>query len=248
MDTMSTHRHWGAARVFAALAFLALIGPAGSAQVLSVQPVNIFLSPGQRATTLSVANQGSSETSIQIRAFDWKQKDGEDQLTATNDVVVSPPLCTIPAGAAQIIRIVLRQSPQGQEGTYRILVDQVPPPAEAGVVHVVLRLSIPIFAQPKARALAQVKFHVESKDNQVFLVGVNEGQSHEAIRDIVLATSDGRTMKVVSGVSPYILAGATRRWPMDAKGYLPKQGEALDLTAHAAAGDIKRQVSVVAAP
>ena len=181
---------------------------------MSVLPVNIFLQPGQKATTLTVTNQGSNSTAIQIRAYAWSQKDGEDELTASDDVVVSPPIATIAAGATQVVRLILRQQAAGQEGTYRILVDQIPPPAEPGIVHIVLRLSIPVFAQPTVRAASHVQFHVERKDGKLFLVGVNDGNSHDVIRDIALTTTDKVKLMGESGASPYILAGATRRWPI----------------------------------
>lgn len=237
-----------AAKLLAAIFMVPFTGLTAGAQALSVLPVNILLAPGQKAATLTVRNQGSSQTSIQIRAYAWGEKDGDDQLAPSDAVVVSPPLATIAPRAEQVVRLILRQAPQGQEATYRILLDQIPPPAEPGIVHVVLRLSIPIFAQPATRALPQVKFHIELKDGQMALIGSNGGLRHEAIRDIELSTSDGRKMKTVSGSSPYILAGAARRWAIAAQGALPLPGETLQLAAHADAGSIKEQVSVVSAP
>ena len=69
-----------------------------------------------------------------------------------------------------------------------------------------------------------------------------------AIRDIVLSTSDGRKLKAGPSTSPYILSGATRRWPIAAQGPLPLPKETLRLTAHSDAGAIDEQVSLVAMP
>jgi fimbrial chaperone protein len=223
-------------------------GQLASAQSLAVLPVNVLLAPGQSATTLSVTNQANSETAIQIRAYAWNQANGEDELIASDAVLASPPLASIAPGATQVVRLVLRKLPQGGEGTYRILVDQIPPPAEAGVVHVVLRLSIPIFAQPLTRAVPHVQFHVENDSGHLFLVGVNDGLHHEAIREIVLSTSDGRKLNAEPGASPYILAGATRRWPIHTQDSMPPLGETLRLTAHSDAGAIEQQVNFVPRP
>jgi fimbrial chaperone protein len=237
------------AQALAAIFFvLPLACPVTEAQALSVTPVNVFLSPGQRATTLTVSNTAEKEISTQIRAYAWNQKDGEDQLTASETVVASPPLATIAPGSSQVIRLLLRQPPAGRECTYRILVDQIPPPVVPGVVSMVLRLSIPVFAQPATRAVAHLQFHLERDSAKVYLVGRNDGLRHEVIRDIVLITSDGRKLKEETGASPYILAGATRRWPIAAQGPLPLPSETLHLTAHAEAGSINQQVQVVAAP
>jgi fimbrial chaperone protein len=231
----------------AAIFVLFLTGMAAGAQALSVLPVNIFFTPGQRATSLTVTNQGKSETAIQIRAFAWNQPDGNDKLTASDEVVASPPLATMAPGATQVVRLILRQSPQGREATYRILLDQIPPPAEPGVVHMVLRLSIPIFAQPEIRSFADVQFHLERDAGQIYLVGFNAGNLHESIRDIALTTSDGRKLKEDSNTSPYILAGATRRWHIAAQDSLPLSSDYLQLTAHANAGAIDEQVRFVQA-
>jgi fimbrial chaperone protein len=98
------------------------------------------------------------------------------------------------------------------------------------------------------RVNPDVQFHLEAKDGQMFLVGDNNGLRHTAIREIELLTSDGRTLKVAAGSSPYILAGATRHWKIDAQGPLPPPNDKLQLKAQSDAGAIDRQVSVVAAP
>jgi fimbrial chaperone protein len=245
---MSASRRIAAANALAAILIVLLTGLAARAQALSVLPVNILLSPGQRATTLVVANQGTSETAVQVRAYAWSQQDGEDQLTSSDAVMVSPPLASIAAGGSQVIRLILRRPPQDSEATYRILVDQIPPPAEPGVVHVVLRLSIPIFAQPLTRAVPHIEFHIENNDGQAYLVGTNDGLRHEAIREIVLSTSDGRMLKEESSASPYILAGSTRRWHITAQDSLPLPSVPLRLTARGDVGVIEQQVPVVAKP
>jgi fimbrial chaperone protein len=206
-----------AGKTLAAFFFLLLTAMMARAQALSVVPVNVFLTAGQKATSLTLANQGTSETAVQIRAYSWSQKDGEDQLTATDDVVLSPPLATLAPGATQVVRLILRRPPQGHEATYRILLDQIPPPAEPGVVHVVLRLSIPIFAQPAVRAFPDLQFHLERDADKVYLVGFNAGLLHAAIRNIELTASDGRKFKPDSNASPYVLSGATRRWQISAQ-------------------------------
>jgi fimbrial chaperone protein len=247
MISWNSFRITAAAQALAAVFLALLTASAASGQALSVVPVNIFLSPGQKATSLTVTNQGASETAIQIRAFDWSQKDNEDQLTASKDVVLSPPLTKIAPGASQVIRLILRQTPEYREATYRILLDQIPPPAEPGVVHVVLRQSIPIFARPTIRAFPDVQFHVERDAQQLYLVAINAGILHETIRDIVLTAQDGRKLKPESGASPYIVAGATRRWRIAAQDSAPLPSETLQLTAKADAGAIDQQVRIAAA-
>jgi fimbrial chaperone protein len=234
--------------VAAVLIIVLLAAGAARGQSLRVVPVNIQMLPGQKATTLTVINEGSTGTAIQIRVYDWNQPDGNDQLTASDEVLASPPMATMAPGDSQVVRLVLRRTPQGREATYRILLAQIPPPAEPGIVHMVLRLSIPIFAQPTTRAVPHVQFHIERDARQVFLVGTNNGLRQEAIRDIVLFTSDGRKLKPASGASPYILAGVTRRWAIAPQGALPLANETLRMTAQADVSKIEQQVRVVEVP
>ncbi len=249
MTLRNSFRRMAAALAYAGAAvILFLAGPVAMAQSLAVLPVNILFSPGQKASSLTVTNKGTSETAIQIRAFAWTQTAGDDQLTESDAVVLSPPLATIAPGASQVVRLILRQLPQGREATYRILIDQIPPPAEPGMVHMVLRMSIPIFAEPPTRAVPHVQFHLEVNSGKLVLVGINDGLSHEVIRDVVLTTADGRKLKGESDSPPYILAGVTRRWTIAAEDPLPLPGETPQLTAHTDAGVIQQQVGFVTAP
>jgi len=242
------NRHRAAATAAAAVLFFLLTSLGASAQALSVLPVNIFLAPGQKASSMTVTNQGTSETAIQIRAYAWNQPEGIDKLTASDLIVASPPLVRMAPGATQVIRLILRQPPKGREDTYRILIDQIPPPAQPGVVNMVLRMSIPIFALPAVRAEPHVVFHLELDAGKLFLVAVNDGLRHEVIRDIELTTSDGRKLKPEASGLPYILAGVTRRWAIAAQGALPPANETMRLTAHADAGKIDQQVRVAGLP
>jgi fimbrial chaperone protein len=244
----SFRRMAAALALVGAAVILFFAGPSASAQSLSVLPVNVFFAPGQKASSLTVTNTGTTETSIQVRAYAWSQPDGDEQLTPSDAVVLSPPLATIAPGASQVVRLILRQLPQGREATYRIFIDQIPPPAQPGMIHMVLRLSIPIFAQPPTRAVPHVQFQLAVDSGKLVLVGINDGLSHEVIRDIVLSTNDGQKLKADSSASPYILAGVTRRWPIAAQAPLPAPGETLQLTAHTDAGVIQQQVGFVAAP
>lgn len=227
---------------------LAICGRGAACQSLSVLPVNVFLGPTQQAATMTVTNRSNRETAIQIRPFAWSQANGDDQLEPTRELMVSPPIATIAAGASQLVRLILRGPPGNREVAYRILLDQIPPPSEVGVVHIVFRLSIPVFSQPGGRTAPHVQYHVESSAGEVYLVGRNDGLRHEAIRDIVLLTTSGIKLTPERGESPYILAGATRRWRISAPNSVSLPNETLKFTARDDWGAITEQVRVVAKP
>jgi fimbrial chaperone protein len=235
-----------AAATLAAVLGVFVTANTASAQSLTVLPVSIQMAPGQMATSLTLINQGTAETSVQIRAYAWSQKDGKDTLTPSTDVLTSPPIATIPPGTTHVVRLVLRKPAVGQEAAYRILLDQIPGPSAPGTVRIALRLSIPIFAEPTGRAVPHMQYHVERNAGQSFLVATNDGGHHESIRNIALTTSDGGAVKTDNRMTPYVLAGATKRWSIDGSTNLPAAGGSLKLNALADAGAVAEPISVVA--
>ena len=227
-----------------AVGLLVLAIGVARAEGLSVFPINIHLGPGQLATTLTVTNQDPGEMSIQVRAYTWTQPSG-DRLAATDAILASPPFISIPAGASQVVRLMLRRPPAGREATYRILLDQIPPPGAPGVVRIALRLSIPIFADPPTRIAPHVQWRIETAGGQAELVAINDGNQHQVVRDLALEAPGGAAPKLENAL-PYILAGATRRWRILAPGPVPAPGTTLRLTAHSDAGDIDQPIPVIA--
>lgn len=195
------------------------------------------------ASTLTVTNQSDSETAFQIRGFAWSQDGDEDKLDPSDELLVSPPIGTIAAGGNQVVRVVLRHAPQDHEATYRILFDQIPPPAAPGTVRFALRLSIPIFALPATRGAPHLQWRIARDKDALYLVGTNDGNVHERVREIAVATPDGVKIKADPNQLPYILAGATRRWRLITNGPLPAAGAVLHLSAEGDAGAIDTPVS-----
>lgn len=216
------------------------LSPAASAQSLAVNPVNVQMAPGQMATLLTVINQGETATAVQIRAFVWSQNDGIDTLTPSEDVLASPPIARIAPGGTQIIRLVLRKPVVGNEASYRILLDQIPPAAEAGIVRIALRMSMPVFAQPVTRVAPKLSFHVEHDATGSYLVALNDGGRHDTLRDLTLSTRSGAPLKLENTQLPYLLAGATRRWRITPDAALAGASGPLLLAASTETGVLER--------
>ncbi len=233
-------RWWGA---IAALLLLFADG-AARAQGLLVQPVSIRLAPGQQASTLTVTNQSGQQAAIQVRVFAWSQPNG-DRLDPTTLVLASPPLATIPPGGTQIVRLLLRQPALVREATYRLLLDEIPPPASPGMVRIALRLSIPIFAEPPTRVAPFVRWGVEDEGANTYVVATNSGSAHEVVQALSVSVPGKGTLKV-EDASPYVLAGATRRWRiLGLQGALPA-GSTVHLIARTDAGNVDEPLTVTA--
>ena len=218
---------------------------AAPAQGIMVSPVNVQMAAGQMAAVLTVGNQGQRPISFQVRPYSWQQtRTGDERLTPTDELLASPPLATVAPGAGQIVRLVLRRPAEGREATYRILVDELPPPSEPRQVRVALRLSIPVFAEPNTRITPHVQWAITTQGGQVWLIAVNDGTQHQTVREIALHTADGRVFKVESAVPPHVLAGGTFRWRVQMHGPSPLPGTVMRLTASADYGSIDQQVRV----
>jgi len=250
---MTHHRETAARRGVATAGALAaglavlLAGGAAKAQTLTVLPVNINMAAGELATSLTVMNQGAAETSVQVRALAWSQPNGQEKLAPSDDVLISPPIVTIAAGASQVVRLVLRHAPEGKEASYRILLDQIPPAAAPGTVRIALRLSIPVFAEPATRALPHVQYSLETSAGQTYLVAANDGERHDTIRDLALTTEAGAALKTAPG-TPYVLAGASGRWRIDAAGQTLTTGEKFHLAAKDDTGPVDQSITLAATP
>ncbi len=198
-----------------------------------VSPVNVAMAPGQMAATLTIVNNGDREVSFQIRAFAWQEdRAGDVQLTPSADLQVSPPLGTIAPGATQIARLVLSHPPQDSEASYRILFDELAPPAQASVVRIALRLSIPVFAEPAGIAAPHLGWRLAADGSQLWLVAHNDGKRHQTVRDIALQTAEGRAFELRPDTPPYVLAGGEHRWSIQTDSRLPAPGTVLRLTAN----------------
>ena len=134
--------------LIATLAFACLAATDTSAASLRVAPVMLDVAGGAATTTLRVWNTDKAAVKIQVRVFRWTRKNGEDILTPTKDVVVSPPLSTLKPGGENLVRIVrVANAPVAEREAYRVLVDQLPDPKakKAGVVSILVRHAIPLY-------------------------------------------------------------------------------------------------------
>jgi fimbrial chaperone protein len=214
------------------------------AQNFQITPISVQFRPGQMSTTLMVTNQGAETSELQIRPFQWSQAAGTDQLTATEDLLVSPPITEVDAGQAQTFRLILRRPATNAESSYRVLIDELPPPTAPGTVRVALRFSVPVFVEPEARAAASIEWRVIVGPQGANLVGINHGTRHALILNPVLTQESGQELVVKSNRPPYILPNAENSWSIK-KGNRLRPGAMLHLTAKSNAEPIAATVQVV---
>ena len=194
-------------------------------------------------TTLMVVNKNPTPANLQLRPFKWDQIGGTDNLKATAELAVSPPMTEVPAGETQTFRVVLRQSATTTQASYRLLLDQLPGIEAPGSVRVILRFSIPVFADPASRTEAKLDWRVTVDQSGASLIGTNHGTAHVRVVNPTLSEAQGPRLSVAAGQSPYILPGAERTWHIQTSAPL-RPGSTLHLVATSDGGPIDATVRV----
>jgi fimbrial chaperone protein len=199
--------------VAAGMLVLCAIGRASS---LQISPVMIELRHGEGASTITLYNLGDRPLYGQVRVFRWDQADAHDNLTATQDLVASPPLIEIPAHGEQYVRLVRSDTANvGEEQSYRLLIDELSAAdstTENGVT-IRLRYSVPVFVEPDGMARAPtLTWHARHDAEGWSLRVTNTGRHRARVSMVQLVAADGKTYMVDKGLLGYALAGRSMQW------------------------------------
>lgn len=124
-----------------------------SASNFSVTPVRIYMASKDRAAAITVTNAGDEELVMQADIYQWEQSpDGQDQLTLSEDMILSPPILKMAPRSRQVVRLISLIGPvKGQQRSYRMTVREIPEakPATGNLqLQIALAFSIPIFMTP----------------------------------------------------------------------------------------------------
>lgn len=187
------------------------------ASELEVAPVLLALEAAQSSATIEIRNRGPSPVTLQVRPFRWSQTQTDDVLTPTSDLVLSPPIFTVPSGSAQTVRLMLRgdaRAGTGAERSYRLLFDELPSsPSREGQVTVVLQMSVPVFVPAAGAEPALAWTAARSPDGTIVLTATNMGGAWVRVMELEATSGDGRRAEIAArSRSPYVLAGAQRQW------------------------------------
>ena len=242
VNTMPRHPATIANRVCALLSAPALIaaclltGPRPAwAGLFSVTPVRIYMAPRDRAIAVTINNEGDEELVMQADIYLWKQKpDGEDDLTLTEDLILSPPIIKLAARSRQVVRLaMLKPQPSADQQTYRLVVREVPEakPAEKAVqLQIALAFSMPVFITPPG-AKRQLSCTAErSAADGAKVTCVNNGNAYAQPREFVLTNVTGEKLAVRDS-GGYILPSIKRSFDVKrAEGRLPAGNAKLAVT------------------
>lgn len=188
----------------------------------SVAPIRITLAARRPYSLLRITNNAEQPLTVQARAYRWTSNGQDDVLTATSEVILSPPIMTIAPKATQTVRVGLRfPNENGEETSYRILLDEVPAvansPAQAGfTLRTLLRISLPVYAQPRQPVKANLHWSAGLDDTgKIRLRVVNSGAAHVSLNQLQLSSGDNRENSRKLDGSVCLLPRQRHEWTVD---------------------------------
>ena len=233
------------------LAFVLAAPLAAMAASLGISPVRVELSPATPTAALTLRNGGDEPTVVQVRAVAWSQNGGEDVYEPTNEVIVSPPIFTVAAKGAQVVRVGLRRAPDARrELSYRIFLQEVPGPPQPGVtgVQMALRIGLPVFVKPVQPAKATLNWRIgREAGGALRVVAANPGEMHVQVIGFKLlgpsAAPDAPPLASHES-GGYLLPSQSREWRIEPRPGLPVDTTRLRVLAHTDAGELSADVSL----
>jgi len=193
--------------------------PAAWAGSFQVNPIRVDLTPRAQTTALTVKNTGDESVVVQVSIEAWSQDSGKEVYAPTKELLATPPVMTIPPNEERIVRVGLRRAPdRAKELSYRLFLQEVPPPPKPGFqgLVVALRIGLPVFVAP---AQGQATPRIEWKaarlpDNKLEITATNAGTAHLQVADInVVAADTGNMIANFSGLT-YVLPDQRRDWAL----------------------------------
>lgn len=231
----------------AAIAFSLLMaglsaGSPAAAGSFQVNPVHITMAADRKTASLTIKNTDPSEVAVRVIAYRWTQQEGEDVYSETADVIASPPIFTIAAGATQLVRLGLKPGSAG--GAYRVIVEEIPRQQPSGSqVQVALRLNLPLYLLPPKGGAAQLSWSAwHDRNGNLVVAATNSGSLHAQVLEIGAADETGKNI-TLSKEMGVILPSSTRHWKI---GSGPKfeVGAPILLKIRNSAGDTQEKILV----
>lgn len=184
---------------------------------VSVDPVQMYIqNPAkQKTTTLTLESKDESEKRIfEVKAFKWMQKeDGENVLEPDNTLIINPKNFILQPNGKQTIRVGFNRPAESilngqQEGTWRIMVDEIPQAVKESSVNFLVSFNLPLFVGKQEDV--QLKFNVENNK----LIVKNNAKSHIQIANLKIVDSNKKEIFKTETMN-YLLANKSTSYDLN---------------------------------
>jgi fimbrial chaperone protein len=186
-----------------------------------ISPITVSLNAGQLNTLVSVRNQGTEAMRVQVAAYAWTQSPtGEMQLGPTTDLTFFPAMLSLPPGDVRNVRVgVTAATPTPTEKTYRLFVEELPPPVtpSTNTVRVLTRMGVPVFVQSAAAKPVPVIDGITFAGKKVSFQMRDRSDTHYKTTSLTLTGlgAAGETLFTQTLQAWYILAQGSRDYSVD---------------------------------
>ncbi len=239
--------------MFACALVLSLLHPEeGRTSSFNVSPLKIVLSGKSSSALLEITNQSDEPLRLQLSVSVWDQSPaGEILLTATDDVIVFPPLFTVEPGEKRKIRLGA-VTPRGvTEKSYRVVVEELPPAkpgeTEGGVIRVLTRMTIPVFLEPlNKKTVTGEIVNLTLRNGTASFDVRNTGNMHFSVSriEVVGLGTSGEPIARHGVEGWYVLAGSSRRYDIRLSSADCRNLTALTVEAQSEAGPLRARADV----
>jgi fimbrial chaperone protein len=183
-----------------------------------INPINIFFDAKQKSTVLTVKNNAEEKLTLQVNAIAWSQdEEGKDIYLQTEDIIVFPKIFSMEKDEERIIRVGIKVYPGTVEKTYRIYLEEIPPPREqtltGATLRTLMKVGVPVFIAPlKATPEGKIEKADISQGTLTFLV-LNKGNLHFIMRGIKIEGFDKEGTQVFTTDLGgwYVLSGRSKQ-------------------------------------
>ncbi|WP_312107857.1 fimbrial biogenesis chaperone [Stenotrophomonas indicatrix] len=186
-----------------------------AAQALELVPTTLNLPAAQGRAELWLRNPGPGHWRGQVQIWAWDQQPGAEHLQRSAQVLASPTLLDLPAGARQRVWLLPASSaPVAAEQAFRIILA----PAEPAMP----RYSLPLFrSEPVGPTPPCLRAELVVNGSQFMLRLLNGGTGHARLSDLAYEAAGGQRSLLLPGLAGYVLAARQRQWqlPPRADGY-----------------------------
>jgi fimbrial chaperone protein len=192
---------------------------------ISVNPVRVFFSAGQKTNIIKVENNSDEKVTFQLTVFSWSQDaEGENVYDPTEELIFFPKIFNLEKNEERLIRVGARVPPGQTEKTYRVFLEEIPgpqaAPLEATELRTILRIGVPVFMVPvKTVAEGEIEEVVLEK-GKLSIPVKNTGNVHFVVRTVKVEGMDaeGATVFQRDIAGWYLLEGRGKTFSMEIPG------------------------------